>query len=199
MWARRLNCYSAHWTPVSNYQTVPERREIEKKKLNSMERTQLTAMCAEPGAGSTPFLGCPGDRVTNAPRDAFSPPGFHSACPPGAQQERLRDLPALSEFHTKLWWVLLWGPGPSPPSSQRVHHAPGPQVHRQLCRLLLRCPSLQWTELWNEPLPGLARLLGVRSQDARHSGDSACACIHHRTFRFFSFLFFLFFFLSLQI
>ena len=88
--------------------------------------------------------------------------GFSTASPTGAQQKRLRDLPAVSEFHEKLRRVLLRGPGPPPPSRQRVHHAPGAQVHRQLRRLLLGRPTLQRTELWNEPLPGLPRLLGVR-------------------------------------
>ena len=68
--------------------------------------------------------------------------GFSTASPTGAQQKRLRDLPAVSEFHEKLRRVLLRGPGPPPPSGQRVH-APGTQVHGQLRRLLLRCPSLQ--------------------------------------------------------
>ena len=88
--------------------------------------------------------------------------GFSTASPTGAQQKRLRDLPAVSEFHEKLRRVLLRGPGPPPPSRQRVRHAPGAQVHRQLRRLLLGRPTLQRTELWNEPLPGLPRLLGVR-------------------------------------
>lgn len=73
--------------------------------------------------------------------------GVSTARSAGAQQKRLRDLPAVSEFHEKLRRVLLRGPGPPSPSRQRVHHAPGTQVHRQLCRLLLGCPPLQRTEL----------------------------------------------------
>lgn len=40
-------------------------------------------------------------------------------------------------------------------------HASGPQIHRQLRRLLLSLSAVQWTELRDQPLPGLAWLLGL--------------------------------------
>lgn len=58
-----------------------------------------------------------GKRVLNPDGFSLSWAGFSTASPTGAQrQKRLRDLPAVSEFHEK--------PRPSPSSEDEVHHRP---------------------------------------------------------------------------
>lgn len=61
--------------------------------------------------------------------------------------------PAASEFHR----TASRSPG-------RPTHASGPQIHRQLRRLLLGLKAIQRTKLRDQPLPGLARLLGLVKQ-----------------------------------
>lgn len=63
---------------------------------------------------------------------------------------------------------LLWEPDAwrrAPPTRRPQHAFAGPQVHRQLCRLLLSLTALQRAQLWDQPLSSLARLLGLGGDD----------------------------------
>lgn len=98
---------------------------------------------------------------------------------------------STSQSEPELWWGLLRGPGTSAsaisataagpgagpasgsaPAATELHrttqrptgrpaHASGSQIYWQLRRLLLGLSAIQWTELRDQPLPGLAWLLGL--------------------------------------
>lgn len=55
-------------------------------------------------------------------------------------------------------------PGRTPPAGWPQHAPAGPQIHRQLCRLLLSLAALQWAQLWDQPLSSLTRFLGLRGE-----------------------------------
>lgn len=69
-------------------------------------------------------------------------------------------------------------PGPA----GRPANAPGPQVHRQLRRLLLGLSAVQRTELRDEPLPGLARFLGLTRLERRRAGGGGSVCANGAAF-----------------
>lgn len=84
-----------------------------------------------------------------------------------------RALPSIPK-PSPTWQQQLRGPGllrepdawrRAPPTRRPQHAFAGPEVHRQLCRLLLSLTALQWAQLWDQPLSSLAGLLGLRGDD----------------------------------
>lgn len=80
-----------------------------------------------------------------------------------------RALPSIPK-PSPTWQQQLRGPGllrepdawrRAPPTRRPQHAFAGPQVHRQLCRLLLSLTALQWAQLWDKPLSSLTGFLGL--------------------------------------
>lgn len=89
-----------------------------------------------------------------------------------------RALPTIPK-PSPAWQWQLRGPalprggscGRSPPAGWPQHAPAGPQVHWQLCRLLLSLAPLQRAQLWDQPLSSLTRLLGLRGDEGGGGGE----------------------------